>query len=733
MASWCLTKDQADKFIKGLRSGEIDPFKLAEFPTSEARNKYLAQFVGKDNALHVNGLFESKLLLKNQQKGFINWAKKTISNPTIRRDIISKIEKLDRVLNPQEGEIFKRDLAAIKLDVAVTQEQAKTLATLSKEISEARAAAKIDEVEKLTPVQAAEWMKNPENRAKAREYGRKIIALDNYFTDLKVEASRLTLADIKKDPLGAGKKLAQTTLDTSKAANASMDNSALFNQGFGVLTNYKTIGIWRRNAMNSFVNLVRTFGGKPVWDEFRADLVSRPNYINGLYKEHKIALNVVEEAYPTSLPSKLPFGVGRAYKATETAFNIFQYKNRADIADLFLTLAEKEGQVLRGENKIKGLGSLVNSLTGRGSLGKLEPVGDIVNAPFFSLRRQVSLMDSLTGYQLGNKSKFVRKQAAIASAQQVATIAIILATAKALWPNSIEEDPRSADFGKIKIGDTRIDVTGGRAGYVTLAMRLLRGSTKSSTSNEITELNSGKFGSPTYFSVLEDFSLNKVSPALGQAIQVMKGEDRQGNTPTPLGVLKGLYTPLGIQNMESTLSNPNSANFILTGILDGIGILTNTYPQANIKTNMIPEGAHITDESFIDAVTIYADALKTDPETAFNRIFTGQKIVRVTNGTVMVERLPLKDSQAIKKAAGADNPSMKLDHTIPLQLGGSNDKSNLKLVSTGVHNSYTNVENMLGKALKEKKISKQEAQDLIVAFKKGQTTKEAIQKRLNSN
>jgi len=34
--------------------------------------------------------------------------------------------------------------------------------------------------------------------------------------------------------------------------------------------------------------------------------------------------------------------------------------------------------------------------------------------------------------------------------------AAVLTIAKALKPGSVEDDPRSADFGKIKIGNTRL-------------------------------------------------------------------------------------------------------------------------------------------------------------------------------------------------------------------------------------------------------------------------------------
>jgi len=65
---------------------------------------------------------------------------------------------------------------------------------------------------------------------------------------------------------------------------------------------------------------------------------------------------------------------------------------------------------------------------------------------------------------------------------------------------------------------------------------------------------------------------------------------------------------------------------------------------------------------------------------------------------------------------------MKLDHTVPLELGGSNAESNLKLVDTTVWSSYTPVENYLAGKLKSGELSKKEVQKLIVDFKNGKIT-----------
>jgi hypothetical protein len=138
------------------------------------------------------------------------------------------------------------------------------------------------------------------------------------------------------------------------------------------------------------------------------------------------------------------------------------------------------------------------------------------------------------------------------------------------------------------------------------------------------------------------------------------------------------------------------------------------------------DGEPQTPQSVINTITTYGKAIGVDPVTAFNRIFTNQKIRYVSNGTIVVERLPLEKSQAIKEKSGKDMGSVKLDHTIPLQLGGSNSESNLNIVPTEIWNSYTPVENAVGKALRDNKISKQKAQQLIKDFKAGVITQQQV-------
>jgi hypothetical protein len=152
--------------------------------------------------------------------------------------------------------------------------------------------------------------------------------------------------------------------------------------------------------------------------------------------------------------------IGRAYKASENAYGGFVHKTRADIFDKYIEIAKKNDVELT-DNELINIGRLVNALTGRGYLGKLEGAAETVNTIFFAPRNLKSHFDVLGGQILTggaslseikngeNKgSNFVRIEAAKNLVKIVAGTALVLLIAKALRPDSVEEDPRSANFGK---------------------------------------------------------------------------------------------------------------------------------------------------------------------------------------------------------------------------------------------------------------------------------------------
>lgn len=143
-----------------------------------------------------------------------------------------------------------------------------------------------------------------------------------------------------------------------------------------------------------------------------------------------------------------------------------------------------------------------------------------------------------------------------------------------------------------------------------------------------------------------------------------------------------------------------------------------TSDQPSLDQTGAKDGIAAADESsFLSKISLYAKAIGTDPLTAFNRIFTGQRIVKLTNGAIIVERMPLSESSKIKKNLGGSS-EYQLDHIIPLELGGSNSEDNLVLIPVKEAKELDRLENDLGDQLSKGEITKDEAQKKMREAKK---------------
>lgn len=572
--SFCLPVESTKKFLNALKDGTIQPEKLIGM-SSEERRAFFEKIVGKDDAREVNAQLESKLLLQDQKRGMVSWAKKVagISEP-VRADMISRIEKMDKVLNASDQRSFLEDLAAKKLGTDVTFEEAKTIASLSKKLTDAKEAIKPDE---------------PAGSPARLDYGAKYVALQNYMHELKLSNAetgiKAVLETAKTSPRQAVVDSISKLAGVAKGLKASFDNSFGGRQGFrAIFTNPK---LWATNFAHSFEYIAKQLGKSPsdntVINAVKADIFSRPNALNGIYKAMKLDVGLdTEEAYPSTLPEKIP-GIGRLYKASEVAYNGMAIRLRADIADQVIKVAENNGHDLTDKLNAESLGRLVNSLTGRGSLGSLEKVGKTVNTLFFSPKSLKASFDFLTLHVGDEMSAYSRMQAAKNLLKVTAGIAVIMGVANALKPGSAELDPRSADFGKIRVGDTRFDISGGMLSLATLAARLVTLSSKSSTTGKVSPLNSGKFGSQTAFDVVSNFATNKASPLGSVLLDYLRGQDHNNNKPTLGNEAQNLLVPLPVTNVQELMSNPKAANPLIAEMFDAIGIVTNTYSAKPAK------------------------------------------------------------------------------------------------------------------------------------------------------
>lgn len=217
----------------------------------------------------------------------------------------------------------------------------------------------------------------------------------------------------------------------------------------------------------------------------------------------------------------------RSYTLSLDKIRVDHFKNLVRKAT-DLGLKPKENLVLG-----KQIAEFINNASGRGSLGKLERIAGPLNTALFSPRNLASRIKMLdpknylpwmekfdpraylqSNYQAVHP--FVRKQYWHSLGSMMGAWAAMRELA-ALGGASIPiDDPTNSDFGKIVIGDTRIDPGAGFLQELVLASRMWKGEKTSSTSNVTEKLNS-RYGGPNYLNVPGDFLANKLSPVFSYA------------------------------------------------------------------------------------------------------------------------------------------------------------------------------------------------------------------------
>lgn len=329
-----------------------------------------------------------------------------------------------------------------------------------------------------------------------------------------------------------------------RAMMASIDLSAPFRQGIFFVGRKR---FWQ--------NLPKMFAH--MWDEdyhnIQMDLIkSRPTY--SLMKESGLDLTEMggldtaarEEDFIATSPTKIPV-IGRGVKASNRAYTGFLNQLRADVFDDLVKKASQVGIYMADDiEAAKGLASYINNATGRGTMGKLTQHAPLLTAGFFSPRLIASRFNLLLNpVYYAKLHPFARKEAITDLIRTTALITTVIGLADYAGAD-VEWDPRSSDFGKIRIGKNRYDVYGGFGQYVTLAARMLSGQTKT-LKGEVRDL--GPEARQTRGDVLARFFRGKAAPIPAYALNALYGENVVGEKFDVKKDTAQMLTPLFIQDL----------------------------------------------------------------------------------------------------------------------------------------------------------------------------------------
>lgn len=428
-----------------------------------------------------NRQIEQRVFKPGQIQATKDWLKKLekkkikISN---KEGIVDRILNKKDVFNPKyEG--FAEGLAKQALGFEVSREDAQTLFDKADTANEARKnlLALVPNYTELTE----EELKNLDEKAlKARaELGKALVDFQRTYEDINLKTQLVDFG--QKNLVGKAFDKLLRIAGNIKSMKASFD-----------------ISYWRQIQSSAYVNPSAAWdawkaGGK-AWlatkeeaDTLLGDILTRPNAIAGRYNQFGIEVGIKEEAFPESWISKIIDKAGlerfNAFRRSETAFNIAIQTARANMFDWMWEQTNGDIKLLKEQD----VGEAINTITGRGSMAiiadKKSPEAQrIMNHLLFAPKWLASRIRAITDLQyLGELGQMtpqgIRAKAAVGN---VLMIAASVALASLIWGLDDDDDrkpgtlfdPRSSDFGKVVIGRTRFDLTGGTVSLITLASRL---------------------------------------------------------------------------------------------------------------------------------------------------------------------------------------------------------------------------------------------------------------------
>jgi hypothetical protein len=249
-------------------------------------------------------------------------------------------------------------------------------------------------------------------------------------------------------------------------------------------------------AMN-FMRAIDADAIKPVADEAGLQLTRLDGSVAGR-----------EEMFRSAIAERIP-GVRASERAFHTYLNQLRFSVFKDYA-LSHPGATPED--------LKGVARAINFFTGRGSFGRLENSKIVtgLSEAFYAPRLNLSYVQSLASPAMGTAAarKFAARHVAQFVGTGLAVGGLIKATSKQTGID-FEADPRSSDFGKIKVGRNRVNLFGGFSALARYTAQAITGEGKS---------DSGRVYEKSRVQTALDYGRTRLHPSAGFILDLKTGE-----------------------------------------------------------------------------------------------------------------------------------------------------------------------------------------------------------------
>jgi hypothetical protein len=398
-------------------------------------------------------------------------------------------------------------------------------------------------------------------------------------------------------------KIRQLIFDTiglPRTVMASVDLSAPLRQGAMLIGHPKQF-------FGSMVPMIRALGDESYAK--RIDDIIQNDDMYKLARESGVeftgmgqrALQNTEEQFMGKLGGPLSSSLlGEGIKSSERAYATYLNKLRGDT---FNSITKNWEGTTKTAADYKAVANFVSYATGRGKLPKVLDA-PIMNAAWFSPKFVYSRFAAPA--QLLTAPPAVKAVIAKDLAAFVGTgLAVaFLGNKSGLW--DVELDPRSSDFGKGRVGNTRYDFWAGYQPIARYVTQAVTGQTKTS-SGRIVEANRAE--------TVGRFFQSKLAPVPGLTVDMLRGESFtgeqiRGDANSITDQAAGRLMPLFIQDVASAIKEGGIAGGLRT-IPAGLGVGVQTYSTVRETQNMA--GQEIFNKDYRDLTAAQQDVVNSDP------------------------------------------------------------------------------------------------------------------------
>lgn len=459
-----------------------------------------------------------------------------------------------------------------------------------------------------------------------QDFSKKIrteVKLDPEATKLKFEIEKVKeqynkeLVRIKNSQQSLFRRVLRGTAEVANLQRAiftGFDLSAVLNQGGFIVTGSAFHPMSALRSLKGMVQAIKSESGK---FEVMEGIRKRANY--PLYEKSKLfladstkaSLNKAEEAFMSRWLEKMELSTeaglkGTAKRATqrtvntllapvrasERAYTGFLNQLRAETFDRIAGGLESKNKVL-GLDDFKAIANFVNQATGRGGFGKFENAGQALSTLYFSPRFVMSRLGLLTGEPIRNATPATRGAIAKEYGHYLGAVAAFYALGVAAG-GKVESDPRSTDFGKLRLKNgVRIDPLVGIAQVTTFLSRMVTGETKKNgqiiplrenarpletlRKHGLMKERAGQPDRTNAGDVAGQFSRSKLAPVPGAVWSGLKGEDFMGKKTTFLKEFSKIAFPMSGQSVLDSMKNNGVPEGVALSILQILGARINQY------------------------------------------------------------------------------------------------------------------------------------------------------------